>query len=227
MIDYTNTLNALLGKIDIDATGATDASELVAAAERVVKSGATAVLVSPAAVHTIWAWLENKGVSIFARQKVDEQKTRRGADADSFYMKLVAELNSTLKKGADGIVLQADGDAAGLMSVLFSVRADLFFGKKLILAVDLGKTDALSWGALFLNLKKCDADGLFLTAGAAAEPDVAGRLFGMLNAWDAGFDGMLYFDLGRPGDVEGAFRLIGKMRPELKNRVRFFIKNRA
>jgi len=126
----------------------------------------------------------------------------------------------------------------GLISVLFSVRSDLFFGKKLILAADLDKVDALAWGDVFLDLKKIDADGLFLTSGVdptqsaiAQGPrggnarDAAGSIYGMLNSWDTGFNGLIYFDLDKFADIEDAHRLICKMRPELKNRVRFFIKS--
>ncbi|MCL2338454.1 MAG: hypothetical protein FWC51_00690 [Proteobacteria bacterium] len=238
MIDYTNTLNELLGKIDINAVAAADASELVAAADRAVGIGARAVLVTAASAHTIWAWLENKDILILSMHRMDKIKEQRakpaarnslgeGRGQGQRYENLILGITSVLKKGADGAVIDAGADLSGLASVLFSVRADLFFGKKLMVAVDLARTDPLSWGDVFLDLKKIDADGLFLTFGGDSEKrDLAGRLYGMLNAWDAGFNGVVYFDLDRPRDIEEAHRLVGKMRPELKNRVRFFIKQK-
>jgi len=96
MTDYISTFNELSGKIDIDAYAAADASELVFAAERAATIGASTVLVDPSAVHTIWAWLETKGISIFALQKVERKHAHPTLGEDHFYMNLIASMNAVM-----------------------------------------------------------------------------------------------------------------------------------
>ncbi|MDR1207219.1 MAG: hypothetical protein LBK26_02285 [Rickettsiales bacterium] len=226
-LDYTDTLAELQGRIDISAIHAADASELITAADRALRANAQAVLVDADAVHTIWAWLENKGVHIFALQKHDGGKEKGGKGTVDQYSNLIPRINSILKRGADGIVLQTSDNLSDLASAISPVRQDLFFGKRLIVGLDVRDIKPIEWPEIFDNLKKIGADGLQLSAAAdkrEGQGDVAGAIFGMLNSWDKDFAGAVCFDFRKFDDMENAWRLICGMRPELKNKVRFFVK---
>ncbi|MCL1902035.1 MAG: hypothetical protein FWG18_00215, partial [Alphaproteobacteria bacterium] len=157
-IDYTDTLNEVAGRIDISAMSAHDAADLITVAENALKLGARGVLAPVDLVHTIWAWLENKGVSIFASIDV---KIKKGREFD--YVNLVQKISNVFKKGADGVVLMTEpGIVAELLSELNPVRGDLFFGKKLIIGFDLNDVNAHDWPGIFHEMRNIFADGLLL-----------------------------------------------------------------
>jgi hypothetical protein len=224
-IDYTDTLTELQGRIDISAIGAADASELISAADRALRADANAVLVDSDAVHTIWAWLENKGIKIFASlcdANILKTKDQRPKTKDVDYIGLITRINFVLKKGADGIVLQASDNLPELASAISPVRQDLFFGKKLIIDLDICEVRPLEWADVFNNLNKLGTDGIVFRKDN--EGDTAGAAHGMLNSWGKDFNGAVYFDFRKFRDIEDAWRLICNMRPALKDRVRFFVK---
>lgn len=220
-IDYSDTIRELKGKIDISACREMDAAELISAAGRAVETGTAAILAWPEYVHTLWGWLEGKGIEIFAEI---------GRPSDD-HVRLAEEINTTLRRGADGAAIRVGQDLAAVASALFPVRHDLFFCKKLLFVLDLENADPNAWSDVFFQLKKIGADGIVLSTRAMANAnrkkenvfDTPGAVFGALSNWDDGFAGDVWFEFNSINDIESSWRLVKKMRPELIDRTRFIV----
>ena len=217
-IDYTTSLQQIKQVTDIwCAAGSTKVEGdggSVSAADAALRIGARAIAADAHAVHMLWAWLENKGVEILA---VFQGREVKGLDPE----KLSEQIQAVLKKGADGAIIKSTGDLSELTDALLPVKSDLFFGKKLFIALALDNIGPHDWGNIFRQLKKLGADGIVLDARGART--VAGKVFGMLSNWDSGFAGRIMFLADHPVYMEDALRLIEKIKPELIKKLRFFI----
>lgn len=192
-IDISETLTEIESRIDTDARGATDAAELVAAAERAAH-GAKYILVGRTFVPTIWPWLEGRGIVLLA-----------DAPGAKF-----ADINAVLKKGADGAVLWGDA-----IHEIMPVRDDLFFNKKLFFGFNMADVAPLSWIQIFDDLAQIRADGIIVCPTAAAE------IYGMFNAVPRDFPCIIHIASRIPEIIENAYRLASEMRPELLPFLRF------
>jgi len=200
-IDYSDTINELKGRIDLCACGHMDAADLIAVAGRSIDIEARAILAQPEYVHMLWGWLEGKRIEIFAKigsreSGVGSRKSQgiktAGSNSENSNTtpdsrlptpdpRMIEEINSILKKGADGAAIKTSTvSLAGLASALFPVRHDLFFGKKLLFDLNLENMGPLSWKDAFFQMKKIKADGIILSSFAdkIKEPAVAKAMAG-------------------------------------------------
>ncbi|MCL2017764.1 MAG: hypothetical protein FWG80_03275 [Alphaproteobacteria bacterium] len=225
-IDYTNSLQQIKPIADVWCAGGRKsgqtviAGECVASVEMALRIGARRMVVPAQSVNMIWSWLENKGIEIFAYL---ESKEFTGQA-----MKLSEQIQSVLKKGADGIIMKVADDISEIAASLLPVRNELFFGKKLFISLGLNITEPLDMAEIFSQLKSIAADGVvFDMRGSDKEQAIiAGKIYGILSEWDSGFKGQIMFLASAPLDMENAYRLTEKTRPELVKNLRFFIRNK-
>ena len=193
-----------------------DARALIFAADNAMRSNVRAVSADPESVNMLWTWLEKSDIKIFARFEIE--------DLDFDVSKIAAQLHAVLKKGADGIQLIAAPDTLNkLAAALSPIAADLFFGRDLVLVTDLNDVMPNDWEMLFHSLKRINAKGLGLLAGSGE--NTSGVIYGMLDVFDLDFEGYLQIIL-KDSDmqtIENAWRLIQKTRPEVVNKVMFFL----
>ncbi len=197
-----------------------DSADLAGAAEYAAEMGVQTLSVVPGDVKIIWPWIEKLKLKIFPRFVMDFV----GGDAIS---KVVVDIKSVFKQGADGaqiIIKLADLDK--FADSLLSVRNDLFFNKDLSIGLDVFEIWPLDWENVFSVLKKVNASSLLLilTHDDMEKSDFTGRIYGALTAWDANPDMELNVMLGESfSRAEQVYRLVASMRPELLNKLKFFV----
>lgn len=170
-------------------------------------------------VQRVWPWVEGRGVTLFARLQVG------GRYAPS---ELARDVRDALNHGADGAIIgMPRRSLEAFANDMCRVRNDLFFNKKLSVALDVDTVDFPDWPAVFQALCQVNADNLMLvhTNDAGDASDFVGRLYGLMTAWDRdAFAGAVHFSLGDNWlRTLQAARLVQKMRPELMAACRFFI----
>ena len=224
MIDYSKTLDEIRKNLCIECVGSLDAPELIGAADAAVRVKVPSVSVAPEYVHMMWSWLEKTDIDIYA--KIEDKAISAGRNAN-----MAAEkINSAFKNGADGIQICArKGDVHAMVSALFPVVGDLFFGKKLFIGLNIAEADYFDWEEIFYQLNKVSANGILLEsnsprAKSKETDDVVGRVYGLLDSLPKEFSGQLQFSGFDINGIEAAWRLCQKMRPNNLGQLRFFVK---
>lgn len=197
-----------------------DSTDLAGAAECAAEMGVGIVSVMPSDVSVIWPWVEKLNVKIFPRFHVD-------AVSVNSLSGLGVDINSSFKSGADGAqIITHLGDLAKFTDSFVTVRDDLFFNKHLSVGFDVFEIWPLDWESVFSALRKLRASSLLLimTHDMQEKSDFTGRVYAALQAWDAEPDMELHVMLNESMDrAEQVYRLISINRPELLNRVKFFV----
>jgi hypothetical protein len=96
----------------------------------------------------------------------------------------------------------------------------------LSVCVDVAEIDSCDWEGLFQNLQKINASALTLTLNkdTGDKSDFVGRIYGMLESWNAENNFDLHFVLGQDFyRIEQVLRLIKSVKPELINNVKCFV----
>ncbi len=216
MIDFSETLEELHGRIALTCADGMDARSLIFAADNAARMRAAAVSCDPNSVNMLWTWLEKSKIKIFARISVPEP--------DLEVQKIAAAIHTAFKKGAAGVqLIVTPAIHEKLATALSPIAADLFFGRELILTFDLDDVVPDDWPRIFNSLKIMGAAGLGLLVSKSDY--TAGAIYGMLDHPDYGFCGRLNIiskdsDLGV---IEDTWRLTKKIRPELIPGIVFFL----
>lgn len=222
MIDFNAIFNELPGMGAAWCGANMDAADLARVTGFVVEHNVDLISVSQQSVGTIWPWLEQTGVKIMARFYFPDSKI-----TDNQVYDITAQINSVFKSGANGAqVFLPYGALTHLVEQTHIVRDDLFFNRDLSIGIDIADIDSYDWQDLFVDLQKINASSLLLvlTNDAGNKSDFVGRLYGLLDAWksDNKFD--LHFAFGLNFmRIEQVLRLVESMRPELMDRLKFFI----
>lgn len=222
MIEITNLVDDVHGQLGVWGAAA-DSTELARLADITVAGGVGMISVAPSAVRIIWPWLEGRAVKIFPRFYFGT--THAPTDADM--SQLAVDINASFKSGASGaIVFVSLRHLKTLVDALHTVRDDLFFNKELIIGLDIGDIDTLQWADVFDCVMRIRANGLMLalTRDRGNKSDFVGRVYAVLDTWNQGFSGDIYWMLG--GNVlrgEQVMRLTASMQPELVVRTHLMI----
>lgn len=216
VFDLIGAGGALWCRADMDATDLADAVQFVNVRQLPVIS------VAPNMVQTVWAWLENSDVKIMTRFYLDDKKITETQISD-----VSVQVNTALRQGAQGAQIFLPCVALGdLVEQIYVVRDDLFFNKDLVVGFDVGDVGPFDWADIFANLRKINASAVVVafTHDVGDKSDFVGRIYGMLNAWSAENKFDLHFAFG-PSSVriEQALRLVERLRPELKSKLRFWV----
>ncbi len=216
MIDFTETFDELRGHVALSCADGIDARSLIFAADNAARMHAAAVSSDLNSVNMLWTWLEKSKIKIFAR--LDAPKS----DPDA--QKIAAAIHSAFKKGAAGVQLIATPAIHEKLAIaLLPIAADLFFGRELILTLDLDDVAPDDWPRIFHSLKIMGAAGLGLLVGKSEY--TAGAIYGMLDCVDPGSFGALHIipKDSDSGVIEDIWRLTKKIRPELIPGIIFFL----
>ena len=198
-----------------------DTNDLAPFAEVVIKNSVKLISVLPEEVAFLWTCLERENVDILTRYSFSA--TLKNIDKNM--SDLSANIVNTFKKGANGVqIFLKMRDLEKFTDAMSPIRDDLFFGHSLNIVIDILDIDFDKWDFVFEKLKalKVSAFGLTLSEDTGKQSDYIGRIYGMLENWN--FDGDLHFMLSNNVErIDQTIRLIEKIKPELSNRVKFFL----
>lgn len=194
-----------------------DSAELAGAAEYMVEMNMPMVSVVPKSVSILWPWMEKSKIKILTRFD--------NISVDNI-SKLAIDINSVFKQGANGAqVILKLAELKRFTESVSSVRDDLFFNKDLSIGLDIFEIWPLDWADVFANLKKLRATSLLLilTHDDMDKSDFTGRIYSVLENWDA-TDMELHVMLDESYvRAEQVYRLVVINRPELLNKLKFFV----
>jgi hypothetical protein len=225
MSHFIKTMQELRNNLGLTCWGDNDAPQLIAAAELALRERLTVLSTMPEYVHMIWSWVEKTRLEIYGRIQEDPQKQSQ----EDYGERLSAKISAIFKSGAVGAQVLIDkGHLDFLVSALYPVKDDLFFGRRLFLGLALNKIDPFDWEDIFYRANKIGASGLMFEKGAPDKKkkeadDTVGRLYGLFDFVGSGYAGQLQFSGFNIAEIEFAWRLCGKMRPELLSRLVFFL----
>lgn len=196
--------------------------DLARAVEYMVENDLSMVSVLPDSVKVMWPWVERLPVKILARFYLPDKKISEKQVSD-----LTENINTAFKHGAHGAqVFLPCAALGGLVEQTHVIRDDLFFNKDLSIGIDIGEIGPYDWAALFENLRKINVSSVVLVMAKdmGEKSDFVGRLYGMLNAWDDKNNFDVHFVFGPDFmRIEQVTRLVKLIKPELNNRVRFWV----
>ncbi len=208
-------------KIALWCDGVWDTNDLANLANYILESKIDLISVSSNIVYYMWTCLEKNKVKIFTRYNF--APLQKNMDKDVF--ELAENITGVWKRGAMGAqIFLKMRDFERFIDTFMPVRDDLFFEHDLCIGLDISEIGISDWDFLFQQIRSIRANSLCLTLNedAGNRSDFVGRIYGMLQKWD--FNGELYFVLGNNYDrIDEVIRLIESEKPELSNRVRFFL----
>ncbi|MDR1360952.1 MAG: hypothetical protein LBJ18_01420 [Rickettsiales bacterium] len=251
-------MNELTNYLVLKCPDGSESGDLLRFAENAAANNISVISAAADSAPLLWSWLESYPVQIFAR-----------FDFNSAPDALAREINASFKRGSAGAIIEISSENSKgqkdkrtngqkeddkCPSVLLSfcplydfvsdflpIRNDLFFNKKLFIALDIGSIQPGDWTEIFSQLEKISADGIVLTLSAKDKrtkgqkdnkkcpsdhlsicPYFVGQVYGFAESI-GNWIGEIYFDLPDAQQNQNAFRLLEKMRPDLLPRVRFFI----
>lgn len=202
---------------------ARDTADIAVLANDIIENKISLVSVPSSIVSFIWTYLEKSKVKIFSRHYFETLNKNFDKDVSNLSEKIMADY----KNGAHGIQLFVKmRDFDRLVDLLTVIRDDLFFEHDLCLVLDVEDLGVDNIDLIFRKLKdiRANAFGIRLSEDMGVRSDFIGRIYGILDKWD--FDGDLHFMLKNNFErIDQSIRLIESLRPELVNRVHFFLEN--
>jgi hypothetical protein len=201
-----------------------DDIDLAKLAESAIANGVGRISVAPDAVSRIWAWLEGSGVKIIGR--LSSVVCRQDIE------KLSAEISAMFKNGADAAQIDLRlAELGDFVADIAGIRDDLFFRRELILGLDINEIAPDDWARVFEIAKAAGCDAIMLRGG---DSDFVGRVYAAvecIHLRSANYGGQAYSDFTHgiyfenidAEKIEQVVRLCEKMRPELVDRLRFFV----
>ncbi len=199
-----------------------DAGDLARVTEFIVENDVDLISVAPDAIKIIWPWIEHAGVKIMSRFYLDNKKI-----TDNQIYDVTAQINTAFKSGATGAQVFLRYRALDmLVTQTHVIRDDLFFNRDLSIGLDLMEIDSNDWGDLFANLQKINASSVLfvLSKDLGNKSDFVGRIYGMLESWNVNNKFSLCFMFGADFmRIEQVVRLVESVRPELLDRLKFFV----
>lgn len=200
-----------------------DTADIAVLANDIIENKISLVSVPSSIVSFIWTYLEKSKVKIFSRHYFETLNKNFDKDVSNLSEKIMADY----KNGAHGIQLFIKiRDFDRLVNLLTVIRDDLFFEHDLCLVLDVEDLGVDNIDLIFRKLKdiRANAFGIRLSEDMGVRSDFIGRIYGILDKWD--FDGDLHFMLKNNFErIDQSIRLIESLRPELVNRVHFFLEN--
>lgn len=198
-----------------------DTNDLAVMCETIINNGVHLISVPCHLVANVWTYLEKRNVKILTRFDLDSVFN----NIDERMYDLGANITKACKSGADGVqIFIKMQDFEQIINKLEIVRDDLFFGHDLSIAMDTENLDVNNLDFIFQKLRDIRANSFTLTLkeDMGNRSDFVGRIYGLLQHFD--FDGELHFVLGNNFDrIDQVIRLTECLRPELNDKLRFFL----
>ena len=198
-----------------------DTNDLAIMCENIMESGVNLISVPDNIVENVWVYLEKSPVKILTRYNFISN--RKNIDND--IANLAKNVINVCKHGADGVqIFVKMSGFEDFCEKISLIRDDLFFCKDLCIVMDIEDVDINNWSGIFEKLRAIGTNVLAFTLkeDMGGRSDFVGRIYGMLKNWE--FDGELHFILDNNFDrIDQVINLIESEKPELNNRVRFFL----
>ncbi|MDR0319154.1 MAG: hypothetical protein LBH81_00220 [Rickettsiales bacterium] len=216
-INWRHTLLDIRPHLDLCCWTPADATELIGAAGTAARMGIPRISVAAASVPAVWSWLEKSPVALSAMVAWNSAKM---GTAD-----LVREITLPLKRGADQVQLYAKWkDLPKLSDALREIRDEIFFDKKLSLALSLDDVPYNGWLDAFKYAKELRADNIMLIAKSIKTLD--SKYFNFLDSLEGGepwgVEACVASDAVKP--LEDIFRLTKKMLPDGMGKLRIIVR---
>ena len=221
MIDVNEIFSDEDKRIALWCDSAQDTNDLAVMAENIIETGIDLISVPASIVSDMWVYLEKTPIKILTRY--DFISTHKNIDTE--ISELAKNVKSALKRGADGVQIFVKMSIfEDFVEKIALVRDDLFFNKDFCIVFDIEDIDINHWDNIFQKLRSINVNTLMFTLleDANVRSDFVGRIYGMLKNWD--FDGNLHFALNNNYDrIDQVVRLIDSEKPELQDKVKFFL----
>ena len=221
MIEMNEIFSDSDTRIALWCNSAEDTNDLAVLADNIIENKISLISAPAGVVSFLWTCLEKSKVKILTRYFFEP--INKNIDKD---VSVLAEnIVSVCKCGASGIqIFVKMRDFYGFMDILSVIRDDLFFGHDLCIMMDISDIDINNWDMIFEKLRDVRADvfGISMNEDMGNRSDFIGRIYGMLQKWN--FGGDLHFVLNDNLErIDQAIRLVESLRPELSEKLRFFI----
>ena len=201
--------------------GVADTNDLAIMAESIINENIHLISVLPEIVPLVWPYLEKSKVKILTRYNFNP--IQRNIDSEIY--DLSANISAIFKKGANGVqIFLKLNDFERFIDSISSVRDDLFFNRDLSIGLDISDIDIHNLDKFFEKLRDIRADSLVLTLNEdmGNRSDFVGRLYAILHHWN--MNGELHFLLNNDYDrMDQAIRLVESEKPELSDKLKFFL----
>lgn|GEM_PF-5530441 len=156
-MDFSQTLTDLRAHLDLCCWNPEDASELIQAAALAAQFKIPRISVAASSVPAVWSWLEKSDVSVSALLAWNSDK--------SSFQDLVRDMAAPLKRGANEVQLYVKfQDLEALSNNLSAIKDEIFFGKKLSVALGMDGVPYNGWTDAFNHLNEVRADNIMLIA---------------------------------------------------------------
>ncbi len=221
MIEINEIFSDSDKRIAVWCNGAEDTSDLAVLADNIVENQISLISVPADSLLFLWTCLEKTGVKMLTRY-VFEGGNR---DIDNDVSVMSENIVTMQRQGASGVqIFIKKRDFEHVIDLLSTIRDDLFFEHDLCIFLNIQEIGVDEWTAIFNKLREIRADsfGLLFNEDMGNRSDFIGRIYGMLDNWN--FDGDLQFVFGNNFDrMDQVVRLVESMRPELSNKLHFFL----
>ena len=217
-----NVFNMLDGTAALMCARDADTGDLVRAVQIAIDNSVRQISVEASAVSVVWPWLENTDIEIAARITPDMTDA-----VDACISDLSVRVKKLFKQGASTAQIFVRRDSLALFAdAIAPIRDDLFFNKKLSVALDLADC-AGNWGAVFdaLHMMRADSVLLTLTRDSGDKSQFVGWIYDLMQT-TCQWHGALHFALGKnPMRIEQVQRLARAMKKEALAKSLFFVNN--
>lgn len=198
-----------------------DTSDIAMLANNIIENKISLISVPEVMLLNMWTYLEKSKVKIFARHIFETLNKNFDKDVSNLSEKIISDY----KQGANGIqIFLKMRDFERFIDLLSIIRDDLFFEHDLCLVLDVQEIGVDNIDLIFTKLNEIRANsfGIYLSEDMGTRSDFIGRIYGMLQNWN--FDGDLHFMLNNNFErIDQTIRLIESLRPELSDRIHFFV----
>lgn len=221
MIEANEIFSDSDSRIALWCDGVGDTSDLAMLADGIMENDISLISVVPEIVKTMWTYLEKKQVKILARYFFEP--VNKNIDID--IAKLSGDIMGAYRNGANGVqIFVKMRDFERFIDMLSVIRNDLFFGHDLCIVMNILDINVENWNLIFKKLREIRANcfAISFDEDMGNRSDFIGRIYGMLQNWD--FDGDLHFMLKNNFErIDQSIRLIESLKPELSDKIRFFL----
>ena len=200
----------------LECESVSDETDLLSLSNEILSSNIKLISILPSMLKVIWSCLEKNDIEIFVR--LYEYEYENISD-------FIKYISNVYKMGATGVQLFIKKDKLiSLIPDFLAIKANLFYNKKLSICFELNDFSINSWSDIFLNLRKLEPSSILLNYKKERDDDFPGLIYGFLDTFDDNFKGEVYFSIGNSSlRVEQVWRLVEKLKPDLLDRIKFFI----
>ena len=195
-------------------------TDLAAIVGFVCNNGIRTISVPVGIVKKIWPWIESKNIDVIGRFDFNND-----IGADTAMSNLASTVTAEFNNGLSGIqVFVPLNQIDSFVAELLPIRDDLLFHRHFSIAIDVDGKLEPDWEFVFGAIKKLRVDSLLIVAHGDkfnVKDDFVGRMFDMLNNWDADCDLHMMFN-NNLLRVSQVLRLVQKIRPNLMAGLRVF-----